>query len=234
MSYKTPKSLFQCLAVTNKHCLALLEPVDSFCQSSLRSSLLCRSPPEHLWVIWKGFPQHLNPVFEYSDVMFECDCTETVLSVHTGVLCAQPVEGFGLHPWPEERHLRARHQQDAHARCKWLVFKHCTDVYWCNCADVWLLVLTFRLVHHGVRLKKWKVKLSKMSVEHRRMIASSTWWVQNTKSTKSRTQIYRTYSVRQILRDSSARNETSSFTYPLWLSFFCEISKNVLYSLFYL
>lgn len=34
---------------------------------------------------------------------------------------------------------------------------------------------TFRLVHHGVRLKKWKVELSKMPVEHRRMSASSTW-----------------------------------------------------------
>jgi len=103
-------------------------------------------------------------------------CVNVIL-VHTGVLRAQPVEGYGLHPWPEERHLRAHHQQDAHTRCKW----HCTVVFLSvQMFDCCFSFFTFRLVHHGVRLKKWKVEVRKMPVEHRRMSASSTWWVQNT------------------------------------------------------
>lgn len=126
--------------------------------------------------------------------MNECDCTEAMLSVHTGVLRAQPVESFSLHPWPEERYLRAHHQQDAHARCEGLV----QSLYWylCNCAAVWRLFLTFRLVHHGVRLKKWKVELSKMLMEHHRTTASLTWWVQHT--SENQTHVCRTYSVGHV------------------------------------
>jgi len=45
----------------------------------------------------------------------------------------------------------------------------------CRCLTAVFLYFFFRLVHHGVRLKKWKVEVRKMPVEHRRMSASSTW-----------------------------------------------------------